>query len=175
VELDIARKKSTLKIKGGIIMKILVPIDDSSASIIAVKKAIEIAKKYDFSIKLIYVIEPGDVSSYKRNEKLWHQVDGSIISGIHESEMSLEVKSAQLLDVITEKLDFLDIKLEKEVLFGEPHVKILETAKNENFDLIVMCNRSVSKIKQLFLGSVTQKVLSESLCPVLVIHNDLDD
>lgn len=156
-------------------MKILVPVDGSSASINVVKKSIEIAKKYNFSIKLINVIEPGDVSSHRRNDKLWHQVDGSIISGKDESQMSLEVNSTQLLDEIIEKLDSFDVKIEKEVLLGEPHVKILETAKNENFDLIVMGNRGLSKIKRLLLGSITQKVLSESQCPVLVIHNDINE
>ncbi|MBP8865790.1 MAG: universal stress protein, partial [Acetobacterium sp.] len=34
-------------------MKLLVPIDGSRASINALKKAIEIAKKYDFSMTLM--------------------------------------------------------------------------------------------------------------------------
>ena len=39
------------------IMKLLVPIDGSRASINALKKAIEIAKKYDFSMTLMTVVE----------------------------------------------------------------------------------------------------------------------
>ncbi len=38
-------------------MKLLVPIDGSRASINALKKAIEIAKKYDFSMTLMTVVE----------------------------------------------------------------------------------------------------------------------
>ena len=58
---------------------------------------------------------------------------------------------------------------------GEIYEKILDIAKDENFDLIVMGNRGFSKIKRFFVGSVTQKVISEAPCPVLVIHSDAED
>jgi nucleotide-binding universal stress UspA family protein len=78
----------------------------------------------------------------------------------------------RLLDSLTEELDFGDAKIEKAVLVGEPYQMILETAKGISADLIVMGNRGFSKIKRFFVGSVTQRVISEAPCPVLVIHTD---
>lgn len=155
--------------------KILVPVDGSNASINAVKKAIEIGKKYNSNIKLISVVKSTEGRSKARNENMWSAVDGSIIIKSVELEKKLEstyMENAQiLLDQIVTKLDFNGTNVEKEVLIGEPYEKILETAKNGYYDLIVMGNRGFSKIKRFFVGSVTQKVISESPCPVLVIRS----
>ncbi len=155
--------------------KILVPVDGSNASISAVKKAIELAHKFDASIKLISVVKSSDNRKAVRNDNLWSAVDGSIITNSAELEKKLEntyvENSNMLLNQIVTKLDFNRIRVEKEVLIGEPFEKIVETAKNGNFDLIVMGNRGYSKVKRFFVGSVTQKVISEAPCPVLVIKS----
>lgn len=161
-------------------MKLLLPVDGSSASMNAVKKAIEIANKDGLSIKLITVIRDNSQGS-KRNENLWRQVDGSIISGnartMNNDDTTSKAKdnADELLNSIVDEFDFGNIKVEKDVLVGEPYDKILETAENEKFDLIVMGNRGFSKIKRFFTGSVTQRVISEAKCPVLVIHADAED
>ncbi|MGD9568328.1 MAG: universal stress protein [Sedimentibacter sp.] len=158
--------------------KILVPVDGSNASISAVKKSIEIGKKYNSDIKLISVVKSTENRRKERNENLWNAVDGSIIANSVELEKKLEskyVENAQvLLDQIVTKLDFRGTRVEKEVLIGDPFDKIIETAKNGNYDLIVMGNRGFSKVKRFFVGSVTQKVLAEAPCPVLVIRNSFE-
>lgn len=154
-------------------MKLLVPVDGSNASISAVKKALELARQYGFAIKLISVVTEKS-SEYRRHENAWRGVDGSIISDSEELEKRLEEKikenAQRLLDAIVSKLDFSGIRVEKEVLLGEPYAKILETAKNDNIDIIVMSNRGFSKVKRFFVGSVTQKVISDAPCPVLVVN-----
>jgi nucleotide-binding universal stress UspA family protein len=159
-------------------MKILVPVDGSTASINAVKKSIEVAKKMNGTIKLLSVVHIDGLQSYSRYKKQWSQVDGSAISESDPEEMKIEEKmkenSWRILNAIVEKLDFSNIHTEEEVLIGEPYEVILEKAKNENFDLIVMGNRGFSKIKRFFVGSVTQRVISDSPCPVLVMHTKID-
>lgn len=157
-------------------MKILVPVDGSNASISAVKKAIEIARKYNYSIKLISIVKSMD---YKRNENLWSSVDGSIIVENEELNRNYEKRNKEnfenLLKAIVTRLDFNGIKVELDVMFGEPYSIITEIAKKENFDLIIMGSRGFSKIKRFFVGSVTQRVISEAPCPVLVIRSDFED
>lgn len=158
--------------------KILVPVDGSNASISAVKKSIEIGKKYNSYIKLISVVKSTDHRRKERNENLWSAVDGSIITNSIELEKKLEgkyVENAQmLLDQIVTKLDFNGTSVEKEVLVGDPFDKIVDTAKSGNYDLIIMGNRGFSKVKRFFIGSVTQKVISESPCPVLVVKSHFE-
>ena len=156
-------------------MKLLVPIDGSRAWINALKKAIEIAKKYDFSMTLMTVVEESHLTGYGRNQNFWHQVDGSIISVGVAPEMVSKVEegAAEFLGGIAAAFDFTGINLEKIIVTGEPSIEILELAKNEAFDLIVMGNRGMSKIKRFFTGSVTQRVIAEASCPVLSIHEAL--
>lgn len=158
--------------------KILVPVDGSNASISAVKKAIEVGKKNNALIKLISVVKSTETRKKERNENLWSAVDGSIISNGTELRKKLETtyveNSQMLLDQIVTRLDFSGIKVEKEVLLGEPFEKIVETAKEGNYDLIIMGNRGFSKIKRFFVGSVTQRVISEAPCPVLVIRSSFE-
>ena len=72
-------------------MKLLVPVDGSNASINAVKKSLELARKYNFSIKLISVVAEKN-SEYRRHENAWRGVDGSIISESEDLEKQLEKK-----------------------------------------------------------------------------------
>ena len=162
-------------------MRILVPVDGSLASFNAAKKSVEIAKTYGFMLKLITVVDHESMVRHRRNERLWHQVDGSLAAGRTAAfgddkfADSLKENAEELLDSIIEDLDLCEIKAEKEVLFGEPHQMILDKAKEEKADLIVMGNRGFSKIKRFFVGSVTQRVISEAPCPVLVIHTESEE
>ena len=118
---------------------------------------------------------------FKINEQLWRQVDGSIIIGRDtkiddEALKQIMVHNASdLLESILSEFDFTNIEFETQIYFGEPYIKILETAQNEKFDLIVIGNRGFSKIKRFFIGSVAQRVLAEAPCPVLVIHTDAEN
>lgn len=158
-------------------MKLLVPVDGSNASINAVKKALDLARKYNFSIKLISVVAEKN-SEYRRHENAWRGVDGSIISESEDLEKQMEKKvtenAERLLNAIVSKLNFNGIQVETQVLLGEPYLKILETARNDNIEMIVMSNRGFSKIKRFFVGSVTQRVISEAPCPVLVVNTGFE-
>ena len=60
--------------------------------------------------------------------------------------------------------------VEVETLLREGHVvhEIVKTAEEGKFDLIVMGARGISKIKELILGSVSDGVIRNAPCPVLV-------
>ena len=57
-----------------------------------------------------------------------------------------------------------------ELLFGPAAESILRVADVRGCDLIVMGSRGLGALKGLLLGSHTQKVISHSLCPVLVVR-----
>jgi nucleotide-binding universal stress UspA family protein len=53
---------------------------------------------------------------------------------------------------------------------GHPATIIVETAKEEGYDLIVMGSSGHTGVVGALLGSVAQKVLAEADCPVLVVR-----
>ena len=48
--------------------------------------------------------------------------------------------------------------------------KILETAEETSSQLIVMGTYGRKGIKRLLMGSTTERVLSEGICPILVVE-----
>lgn len=152
-------------------MKILVPIDGSKASVRAAKKAVEEIGKEGGSIKLLTVIDAdlySNLGNVVMNQGYVQAYNNDLVALYREN-------SDKLLDEIIDQLDAKELTVEKEITIGEPYVQILETAENEKVDLIIMGNRGFSKIKRFFIGSVTQRVISEAPCPVLVIHAEAED
>lgn len=143
--------------------KILVPIDGSPASENAAEKAVELATKYNSEVTFVSVVDTRFTDTYNV---------GGVISlprnnpKITEELMNLQSK---ILDFYFTKYSRPEIEIKKVVLSGEPHDEILKYANEYKCELIVMGRRGFSKIKRFFVGSITQRVISDSPCPVLVV------
>lgn len=64
---------------------------------------------------------------------------------------------------------FENIQCDYQVKPGDPVEEILITAKNTNADLIVMTSEGHNGFLDVLRGSVTERVLHESSCPLLMI------
>lgn len=142
--------------------KIIVPVDGSLASVKAAEQAVIIARKFDSEITFLNI---EDIPSYVYdnsaiNIKIEYAKMKEVVIKHHED----------FLDSFVANLDTSGISVKKIILHGEPYEEILQYAKDENCDLIVMGRRGYSKIKRFFLGSVTQRVLSDAHCSVLVVN-----
>jgi nucleotide-binding universal stress UspA family protein len=151
--------------------KILVPLDGSDHSVRALEKAVQIAKKfsnkvtliqaYSVSMQPIILPEPTTLSS-------------PTIPILTANEISRVVEAARATGERILKDGEARAKAEGvtvETLLVEGHAvqEIVRTAKEGNFDLIVMGARGVSHIRGLLLGSVSDGVIHHALCPVLVV------
>lgn len=143
--------------------KILVPVDGSEASQKAAEKAIEIAEIFNSEVTFIHVIYVPDSLRYTRY--------GYYLEKDYP-EMTAKMKETgeKFLDSFVEGLDCSSVECHKLVIAGQPYDEILKVAGEGEFDLIVMGRRGFSKIKRFFIGSVTQRVISDSTCPVLVVQ-----
>jgi len=63
-------------------------------------------------------------------------------------------------------------KLETRVEMGSPAEKILEVAKKEKVDLIIMGAHGRKGLERAIFGSVADKVVQAATCPVVTIHPD---
>ena len=144
--------------------KILVAVDGSELSYRSVDYALDLAQKYSAQVKIITVLDaPSDT--------LVAQASAFAPQSMKEHEEKLEKAHEKILLKAMKKAERLTQKISvtTEVLEGSPAEKIVETAKKEAFDLIVMGSRGLGGIKEFLLGSVSDKVADEAPCPVLII------
>lgn len=147
--------------------KILVPIDGSKASRKAAEQAISIAKQFGSEIKLVTVV---NLPSEEKYAFFGVNVQNAFYSNRKAMLKELIDQENKMLNSIIDTLDYADIKLDKIVLEGVAYEQILKLSKEENYDLIVMGRRGFSHIERFFIGSVTQRVISDAHCPVLVVN-----
>lgn len=146
--------------------KILVPVDGSPVSQKAAEKAIELANKYGSKLTFIHVVDTRGIYTY--------DVGGIISVPFNYPKITKELiqVKTEFLDAFVSTLGLNDKDVEKVVLHGEPSDKILEYVVEQKYDLIVMGRRGFSKIRRFFVGSVTQRVIADAPCPVLIVNGD---
>jgi nucleotide-binding universal stress UspA family protein len=135
--------------------KILVPLDGSEYSFNALEKAIQIAKKFNSRISLINVYS---ISIFRLTP-----------SQVFESMKELRKSGEAVLEEGIKKAFSQDLLVETIIKEGHIVEEIVETAKEGNFDLIVMGARGLSTFKQILLGSVSHGVTAHASCPVLIV------
>lgn len=57
-----------------------------------------------------------------------------------------------------------------EVQVGDPAEEIVDLARLEGYDMVVMGSRGLSHVRELLMGSVSHKVLHTAPCPVLIVR-----
>jgi nucleotide-binding universal stress UspA family protein len=122
-------------------MKILVGVDGSRYSKRALIEAINVAKKFSGFIKAVTVYKQG--------------MDQEAEKVLEEAEQHL-------------KKEKVDHSLSS-ILGSNPSRALVNIAKHENFDLIVVGSRGLGSAASILLGSVSRQVVSKAHCNVLVV------
>ena len=145
------------KEKGPQIRGIMVPVDFSSYSKQAVNYAAMIAKKFNAGIVLAHVI---DSLSYSVTDTL----------KVIEHRRALETIAGTLLDNLSKQLREKNLKVKTYLVSGAPYREILKKTQLEKVDLIVMGTHGRTGVAHLLLGSVAERVVRLSPCPVLTVR-----
>ena len=143
--------------------KILVPVDGSAASQKAAVKALDIARKFNSEITLIHVMYEPDVNRYNKFGVL-------IDPELKKLKEKLKETEKKMMDSLISSLNIENVKVYTKIIPGIAYEEILKEAEKGKYDLIVMGQLGYSKVKRFFVGSVTYRVISDSTCPVLVVH-----
>lgn len=141
-----------------LISNILVAYDGSENSKQALDYAKELAQLND--IIKVHVLTawmiPVEMGSYDVNAYIKYEefLKDDTKSKLAEAESSVaEIK---------ERCHFNHIQ-------GHPSTTIVNYAEENGIDLIVLGSRGLSRVKKLFLGSVSNRVVQDAPCAVLVI------
>jgi nucleotide-binding universal stress UspA family protein len=135
----------------------------------ALLMAMSLANKYQAKIVFLHVIEPVNPAVYN-----WGSAD-----------MWLEVKEnayQRSLDVATEIIEGLSAEIsaagstmatpEVKIIHGNPTERILNCSQEVNADMVIMGSHGHDLLGHLLLGSVADKVMRMSSCPVLLVPAD---
>lgn len=158
--------------------KLLVPIDGSECSKLAIEKAKEIAKAFKSEVILLHVI---DMPSFKviLNPGL-ASVTGSgavgpvppaALASMEESRESIQETAEKILESAKAQCIVLGDKVSTVLLEGRPADMIIEFIDaNKDIDLVVMGSHGMTGFRRFFIGSVTYKVALSIDRPILIVR-----
>lgn len=141
--------------------RILVPLDGSMESEQALPIATTMARKFDSEVTLLRVLDtPMPSLLESKAEALW--VREAIQHRQRELELYLEAHQAMLAQE--------GVQAHHLVHDDSPAEDILWVAEHEQIDLIVMSSHGAGGASRWSSGSVADKVLQHSPCPVLLVR-----
>ncbi len=140
--------------------RILVPTDGSETSKRAMKYAVELAASFNASITLLMVVDDQHLdfmgpASYPEN-----------LNAIVEKRI-MDQARATLTDIIPEDSDSSSV--ETVILRGYPVTEIIEYAKTNEIDMIIMGTHGRTGVTHVVIGSIAEKVVRTAPCPVLTV------
>lgn len=141
---------------------ILVPVDGSSTSEVAVGKAIELARAFGSTVTVIYVIDPYPFTG----------VGTDFAYGQAEYLSAATAEANAAVHAAKEAFAVAGVTVDTSVI--EAHTAwrgIVAAGSSLEADLIVMGSHGRSGLEKLVLGSVAQAVLSHTKLPVLVVRS----
>ena len=142
------------------VQKILFPIDFASHFESLVPWVSTFAEKFGATVYVLFVTQ--DLSNFST----FFVPHGNIQSFQEEAVSAARKKMAGAAQEFFKGF----AKLETRVDVGSPGEKIVELAKKEKIDMIIMGAHGRKGLDRAIFGSVADKVVASAPCPVLTIH-----
>jgi nucleotide-binding universal stress UspA family protein len=144
-------------------MKILVGIDESPYS----EAALEFVKKMKWpegtQFSLLSALQPL-INSYAMVEL---PVPATIEDATREVQQARQEAVARLERGLRDR----GYKSEANIVTGDPRTELVEAAKNQHADLLVVGSHGRTGLTKLLLGSVASHVVTHAPCSVLVVKS----
>lgn len=145
--------------------RILVPVDFSKQADCAVRIASNIARKSGAEIFLLHMINlPANEADVSAHSDASSPAKVLYLQKVHEKFKEI-LKSENLKG----------LKVSEEVRFHKTFAGIIDYSHELKTDLIVMGSQGATGLKEMFIGSNTEKVVRNSDIPVLVVKHGVID
>src|ERR687894_1015424 len=150
------------------IRKILVPVDGSNASLKGLKYAAHLAELEASDTELIVVHVLEDV---KQGGAIGLQAKYGNVRLVEGFKRARREAASEWLKQIEEAARKKGIRIKSEVLDGDSKAGVIIDYAGENrVDLIVVGSRGLTGFKRLLLGSVSNAIIGNAPCPVMVVR-----
>ncbi|USZ72634.1 universal stress protein [Natronosalvus halobius] len=134
---------------------LLVPVDGSDASSVALEYALEIAADHDATVHLLYVADTNKPSHVR--------YEANVVD-------VLEDAGEDVLQDARERAEVHGVSTVTDTIQGQPRTVITEAAAEDVVDLVVMGTSGERSLTEHVLGSVTEHVVNASDEPVLAVR-----
>lgn len=141
------------------IRRILVPVDFSANSRESLRYACRFAEQFGAEICLLHVIEP---------MMLGGDFGYTPVPSGDLDEQRMESARRELKTIAGEL--GAGVPVESQVRLGRAWKEITETARLKPADLLIVSTHGYTGFKYALLGSVAEKIVRHSPCPVLVVR-----
>lgn len=143
------------------VTRVLCPTDFSEASCEAIKMAQNIALHFSAQLTVVHVVPPviplpDAVAAPSFDIRIYEE---SLLRGM-ESKLHSVVTTLVSNEVVVRPV----------TLSGRPAETIVDLADQEKADLIVIATHGMTGWRHYAYGSVAQKVIQHTNCPVLLVH-----
>jgi nucleotide-binding universal stress UspA family protein len=133
------------------IKRILIPTDGSDSALVAAEYGLELGQSTNALVFAIHVFDLNSISSIEYPNE----------------EQYIQKISEGYVNKIVEMGEKIGVKVEPLISSGDPAIGIIDIS--QNYDLIVMGTLGRTGLSHAILGSVAEKVVRLSKCPVLVV------
>lgn len=144
--------------------KILYPTDFSEYSLAALPYAVGLTQQNEAELYCLHVVEmPHEeylTGDYMVPLNIPHVPEDKIIRTARARLEKFVAKNLAKIDKVTPR-----------VLIGTPFVEIIRYARDQSIDLIVIGTHGHSALAAMLLGTVAEKVVRKSPCPVLTVRH----
>lgn len=136
--------------------RILLATDGSDEAEKAVSYALNLASRYHSTVYVVH--------AYARIPEMFG-------APIYDSLLADRTSdSLQVLARAARPFHDAGVKVDTELLEGDPADAILRVAETRDCDLIVLGARGMNELQELLLGSASYHVIHHAKCPVLVVR-----
>lgn len=150
------------------VKKILAPTDLSKLSLTGLRYAFNLARSFGAEVTVYHVINRDEIMQFSEQLK---RFGNPVAIGRHTEnllEESQDALSHFLQDNLADLLPLVEVRTKVEM--GLPYKNIVERAREDGADMIVMSTHGRTGFSHVLLGSVTEKVVRTAPCPVVSIH-----
>ena len=146
--------------------EILVATDGSPSSFKALDEGLRFAR--NFSGCRLYVLHVGAIGLLDIAQPHLPMGGDDVFPREVEERLTANAKAA-LAAALAYLGEVKDVEVVSESVLGQPADVICETAAERKSDLVVVGSRGLGKLQKLVLGSVSDYVVRNCACPVLVV------
>jgi nucleotide-binding universal stress UspA family protein len=139
------------------IKTVLVPVDFSPPSTVAVNYGISLARKFRAKLTLLHVIEPATALTY------------TFPTESEKAEEARFERAERMLAAMVGPEDQDDLNLRIAVVFGDIASEIVAAVHETGADIVVMGTHGRGLVQRYLMGSVTQAVLRKVDVPILTV------